>query len=132
MECREVNVVSTEPVVYIHTERKEENHCMCLMMESRKSAVLLIFVSVSVWQLQGGSSSVVVSKDGSGDYRTVGEAIMQAPDMSDRPYTIHVRAGTYQEYLFVPPHKTNIRLLGDGPHHTKIVGYQNGSTIGTY
>jgi len=100
-------------------------------MESRKSAVLLIFLSVSMWRVQSGSSSVIVSKDGSGDYRTVSEAIIEAPDMSDKPYTIHVRAGTYQEYLFIPSHKTNIRLLGDGPHHTKIVSYQSGSTIGT-
>ncbi|KAL2332547.1 hypothetical protein Fmac_020128 [Flemingia macrophylla] len=92
-------------------------------MELTAAVVLLILVSVCC------ESSVIVSKDGSGDYTTVGEAIKNAPDLSDKPYTIHVRAGTYQEYILIPSHKTNIKLVGDGPHHTKIVGYQNGSTI---
>ncbi|ESW22825.1 hypothetical protein PHAVU_005G184400 [Phaseolus vulgaris] len=132
MECREVNVVSTEPVIYIYidTERKKMVGALRgLTMESAKSAVLVIFCSVWLWRVQGGSGSVIVSKDGNGDYRTVGEAILKAPEMSEKPYTIHVRAGTYQEYLFIPPHKTNIRLLGDGPHLTKIVAYQKGSTL---
>jgi len=134
MECREVNVVSTEPVIYIYidTERKKMVGALRgLTMESAKSAVLVIFCSVWLWRVQGGSGSVIVSKDGNGDYRTVGEAILKAPEMSEKPYTIHVRAGTYQEYLFIPPHKTNIRLIGDGPHLTKIVAYQKGSTLGT-
>ncbi|XP_020232240.1 probable pectinesterase/pectinesterase inhibitor 46 isoform X1 [Cajanus cajan] len=94
-------------------------------MESTVAVVLLILVWVSVFC----DGTVIVSKDGSGDYRTVGEAITEAPDLSEKPYTIHVRAGTYQEYILIPSHKTNIKLVGDGPHHTKIVGYQNGSTI---
>ncbi|KAG4944914.1 hypothetical protein AAZX31_15G001600 [Glycine max] len=89
------------------------------------TAVLLIFVSVLVCC----HSTVIVSKDGSGNYTTVSEAIMKAPDMSDKPYTIHVRAGTYEEYVTIPAKKTNIKLVGDGPHLTKLVGYQNGSTI---
>lgn len=74
----------------------------------------------------------MVSKDGSGDYKSVGEAIRNAPDLSDEPYTIHVGAGIYEEYIFIPPHKTNIKLVGHGSQHTKIVGHQNGSTIGMY
>ncbi|CAJ1954940.1 unnamed protein product [Sphenostylis stenocarpa] len=110
---RGVGVGETEP---------QHNTMVCLNLHGRGW--------ISLWWVPGSSSSrIMVSKDGSGDYRTVGEAILSAPDMSDRPYTIHVREGTYQEYLFIPPHKTNIKLLGDGPHHTIIVGYQNGSTI---
>ncbi|TKY47990.1 pectinesterase 30 [Spatholobus suberectus] len=89
------------------------------------AAVLLIFLSVSVCC----HGTIIVSKDGSGDYTTVGEAITKAPELSDEPHTIHVRAGTYEEYVVIPAEKTNIKLVGDGPHHTKIVGYQNGSTI---
>ncbi|KAK7325326.1 hypothetical protein VNO77_29488 [Canavalia gladiata] len=95
-------------------------------MESTGLIMLVIFLSVSICNCHG---SVIVSKDGSGDYRTVGEAITNAPDMSEKPYTIHIRTGTYEEYVVIPAEKTNIKLIGDGPHHTKIVGYQNGSTI---
>ncbi|XP_029130080.1 probable pectinesterase/pectinesterase inhibitor 46 isoform X2 [Cajanus cajan] len=57
-------------------------------MESTVAVVLLILVWVSVFC----DGTVIVSKDGSGDYRTVGEAITEAPDLSEKPYTIHVRA----------------------------------------
>ncbi|XP_061373126.1 pectinesterase-like [Gastrolobium bilobum] len=100
---------------------------MHALMDST-TAVLLIFLSVSVYS----HGTVIVSKDGNGDYTTVSEAITKAPDLSDKPYTIHVRAGTYEEYIVIPAEKTNIKLVGDGPHHTKIVSYQNGSTIDIY
>lgn len=133
LECTQVNVVvSTKPAPYIYRNTYRNDHhrrkyCSCCIMDST-TAVLLIFVSVLVCC----HSTVIVSKDGSGNYTTVSEAIMKAPDMSDKPYTIHVRAGTYEEYVTIPAKKTNIKLVGDGPHLTKLVGYQNGSTIGTY
>ncbi|XP_027343469.1 probable pectinesterase/pectinesterase inhibitor 12 [Abrus precatorius] len=94
-------------------------------MDSTTTLLLLFLLSASVCC----HGSIIVSKDGSGDYTTVGEAILNAPDLSDKPYTIHVRQGTYEEYVVIPPEKTNIKLVGDGPQHTKIVGYQNGFTI---
>ncbi|KAL5152712.1 Ribulose bisphosphate carboxylase/oxygenase activase, chloroplastic [Glycine soja] len=50
------------------------------------TAVLLILVSAVVCC----HGTIIVSKDGSGNYTTV----------SDKPYTIHVRAGTYEEYIY--------------------------------
>jgi len=65
-----------------------------------------------------------------GNYTSVAEAVRNAPDLSDQTYTIHVLAGIYEEYVFIPPNKTNIKLLGDGSNQTIIVGHQNGS-VGT-
>lgn len=91
-------------------------------------AVLLVLI---LWVSVCSHGTIVVSKDGSGDYTTVGEAIRKAPELSEEPHTIHVREGNYEEFIFIPPEKTNIKLVGDGPQHTKIVTHQNGSTIGT-
>ncbi|KAJ1428455.1 Pectinesterase, catalytic [Sesbania bispinosa] len=94
-------------------------------MDSKSAVLVVIFVWISVCS----HGAVIVSKDGSGDYTSVGEAINKAPDLSDKPYTIRIRAGTYEEYVLIPAEKTNINLIGDDPRHTKIVGYQKGSTI---
>lgn len=78
---------------------------------------------------KGSSVMIIVSKDGSGHYTSVGEAIRNAPYYSEQPYNIHILAGIYEEYILIPPSKTNIKLLGDGSTHTIIMGRQHGSTI---
>ncbi|KAI4355875.1 hypothetical protein L6164_004604 [Bauhinia variegata] len=91
--------------------------------------MIMIFVSVL-----GDGDGVVVSKDGSGDYDTISKAIAKAPNLSKEAYTIYVRAGTYKEFVTVPPHKTNIVLIGHSPQTTKIVAPANtkGTTIDIY
>ncbi|XP_052158228.1 pectinesterase-like [Oryza glaberrima] len=71
-----------------------------------------------------GENTVVitVAKDGSGNYRTVGEAVAAAPNNSAARTVIRVRAGTYEENVEVPPYKTNIALVGDGRGATVITG----------
>ncbi|XP_045807057.1 pectinesterase-like [Trifolium pratense] len=95
--------------------------------------VLMMFLlEVAVIMCSKGSSSsmmIIVSKDGSGDYKSVGEAISNAPDYSKQTYNIHILGGIYEEYILIPPSKTNIKLLGHGSTHTIILGRQNGSTI---
>ncbi|CAK8538205.1 unnamed protein product [Lathyrus sativus] len=95
-------------------------------------AVAFIIVLLISFNAVAGSSSinVIVSKDvRSGNYTRVGEAIRNAPDFSQKPYTIQVLAGIYQEYILIPSTKINIHLFGDGPNHTIILANQNGSTI---
>ncbi|XP_040380735.1 pectinesterase-like [Oryza brachyantha] len=72
----------------------------------------------------GDDSTVVitVAKDGSGNYRTVGEAVAAAPNNSAARTVIRVKAGTYEENVEVPPYKTNIALIGDGRDTTVITG----------
>ncbi|CAK8535572.1 unnamed protein product [Lathyrus sativus] len=96
------------------------------------AAAFIIVLLISFNAVAGSSSSinVTVSKDvRSGNYTRVGEAIRNAPDFSQKPYTIQVLAGIYQEYILIPSTKINIHLFGDGPNHTIILANQNGSTI---
>ncbi|XP_043718901.1 putative pectinesterase/pectinesterase inhibitor 22 [Telopea speciosissima] len=68
---------------------------------------------------------VVVALDGSGHYRSITEAVMEAPNYSGRRYVIHVRKGVYRENLDLKKKKTNISLLGDGIGATVITGARN-------
>jgi pectinesterase len=61
-----------------------------------------------------------VALDGSGDYRTIQEAINSVRDLSQQQVVIHIKKGIYHEKLVVPQWKSNIYLLGDDPAETII------------
>ncbi|XP_017979081.1 PREDICTED: pectinesterase [Theobroma cacao] len=68
---------------------------------------------------------VVVAADGSGNYKTVSEAVAKAPQRSSKRYVIKIKAGVYRENVEVPKKKTNIMFLGDGRTETIITGSRN-------
>ncbi|KAL6508459.1 hypothetical protein OROHE_021592 [Orobanche hederae] len=65
---------------------------------------------------------VTVAADGSGNYRTVAEAVDAAPSGSSRRYVIRIRAGVYRENVEIPRRKTNLMFVGDGRTNTIITG----------
>lgn len=71
------------------------------------------------------NANVVVAKDGSGNYKTVQQAIDSAPNKGKSRYVIYVKKGTYKENAQVGKSKTNIMLVGDGMDQTIITGSLN-------
>lgn len=65
--------------------------------------------------------NATVSLDGSGDYKTIKDAIAAAPDNSITRFYIHVMAGTYNEHVEIPSTKTFVALIGDDASTTIIV-----------
>ncbi|KAJ1439975.1 Pectinesterase, catalytic [Sesbania bispinosa] len=81
--------------------------------------------------LQGASTikaNVIVAQDGTGNYKTVSEAIEAAPGTR---FVIYVKAGIYKEKIRVK--KDGITLIGEGKYSTIIVGddsvAQGGATL---
>jgi len=83
---------------------------------------------------------VVVALDGSGDFKSIGAAIMAAPYSSaTNIWTIHVRPGTYKERVYVQRERGYQRLVGEDPKttiltheiHANMVG-NDGKKIGTF
>ncbi|XP_061373629.1 pectinesterase-like [Gastrolobium bilobum] len=76
---------------------------------------------------KGGSvaPNAVVAKDGSGQYKTVLDAINAYPKTQKGRYVIYVKAGVYDEYISVDKKKPNILIYGDGPTKTIITGSKN-------
>ncbi|HEY4107402.1 pectinesterase family protein [Puia sp.] len=66
-------------------------------------------------------SSFTVAQDGSGDFRTIQEAVNAVRDLSQQRVTIHIRKGVYREKLVIPSWKTMIALVGDSRDSTIIV-----------
>jgi pectinesterase len=83
----------------------------------------------------------VVASDGSGQFRSIQEAINAAPQTSSAtsPWTIRVRPGIYHEIVYVQREKHFVRLVGDDPSTTTItyglyasLAGQDGKPIGTF
>ncbi|GMG99750.1 hypothetical protein Nepgr_001590 [Nepenthes gracilis] len=74
---------------------------------------------------KGMHVDAVVSLDESGKYRSISEAIFEAPSYSNRRYVIYVNKGVYHENIDMKKKKTNIMLVGDGIGETVISGSRN-------
>jgi pectinesterase len=69
-------------------------------------------------------SSLTVAKDGSGNYRTIQEAINATRDLGKMPVKILIKKGVYHEKIVVPSSKTNISLIGENRDST-IITYED-------
>uniref|UniRef100_A0ACD5V0W2 Uncharacterized protein n=1 Tax=Avena sativa TaxID=4498 RepID=A0ACD5V0W2_AVESA len=66
--------------------------------------------------------NAVVAADGSGNFKTITEALAAAPKKSTARFVIYVKAGDYKEYVTVTKDLTNIFMYGDGPTKTRVIG----------
>lgn len=65
-----------------------------------------------------------VAQDGSGDYKTLQEAIDGAPNNGTKYYVIAIKNGTYKEVLTIPKNKNYIHLIGEDKDKT-VLTYLN-------
>ena len=75
-------------------------------------------------QPQTYPASFTVAKDGSGNYKTIQEAIYAVRDLSQQQVKIFIKNGTYHEKLIIPSWKTNISLIGESRDNT-IISYND-------
>ncbi|XP_057467706.1 pectinesterase-like [Actinidia eriantha] len=69
--------------------------------------------------------NVVVAKDGSGQYKTIADALAAYPKSQKGRYIIYVKAGIYNEYITVTKDQVNVFMYGDGPRKTMVTGNKN-------
>ena len=79
---------------------------------------LFIFVAVALTQLLFAQKKIVVDPNGSGDFKTIQEAINSLEVSSNTPRIIRIRKGTYKEKLFIE--KSNIVFEGEDKEKTII------------
>ena len=61
---------------------------------------------------------IVVALDGSGDYKTVQEALNAVPSDNKYPFTIYIRNGVYYEKLLLDSAKNFVTLIGEDKFKT--------------
>ncbi len=64
-----------------------------------------------------GTRTILVALDGSGEYRSIQEAV----DGAGRGATVRIKAGSYQEDVTIHS-KEGIRVIGEGVDRVKVVG----------
>lgn len=81
-------------------------------------------------------NELVVAADGSGNVKTVQEAINKVPENNKKRFTIRIKPGTYDEQIRIPATKPFISLIGTDAKTTKLqFNLSNkvaGSTSGAY
>lgn len=65
-------------------------------------------------------AELTVAQDGSGDYKTIGEAVNMFRAYSPVALKLHIRNGIYREKLVLPHWLTNITIDGESREHTII------------
>ncbi|KAL0715008.1 hypothetical protein Bca4012_021987 [Brassica carinata] len=75
----------------------------------------------------------VVAKDGSGQFKTISEAVKACPEKNPGRCIIYIKAGVYKEQVTIPKKVNNVFMFGDGATKTIItfdrsVGLSPGTT----
>ncbi|KAL9353532.1 hypothetical protein Peur_056212 [Populus x canadensis] len=74
-------------------------------------------------------ADAIVAQDGSGQYKTIAEAIEKIPKKKNETFVIYIKEGVYKEQVSLARSHTHVLMIGDGPTKTKITGnlnYANG------
>ena len=96
--------------------------------------LLLLLVAVSGTWAQERRDTLVVSRDGTGDFRTLQEAVESARAFMDYTVTIYVKNGVYKEKVIVPSWVENIDIIGEDRDKTIITyaDHANINQMGTF
>ncbi|RZK42595.1 MAG: pectin esterase [Pedobacter sp.] len=97
-------------------------------------SLLLITTFSCFAQTQTFPKSFTVAKDGTGDFKTIQEAVNGVRDWSEVQVPIYVKKGVYREKLVIPAQKSRISLIGEDKDETKIIydDYSGKNGISTY
>ena len=102
--------------------------------KSRDAILLALFLVAGFGRVS--ASDLTVAADGTGDVKTVQEAINKVPVNNDHRFVIHIKPGTYNEQIRVPANKPYISFFGTDAAKTlltfKISNKDAGSTSAAY
>ena len=87
------------------------------------AATALSFTTMERQQPEAKLYDAVVAQDGSGDYKTLQEAVDKAPAGRAKPWLIFVKNGRYNEHIDIPATKTHLHIIGQD--RDKTVVYDN-------
>ena len=95
--------------------------------------LLFILIALCCLQAQGrgkydNTDTLVVARDGSGEFRTIAEAVEVCRAFMEYTKVIYVKNGTYKEKLVIPSWLTNIEIVGQDRDKT-IITYDDHANI---
>ncbi len=93
----------------------------------------LLFACASLAQAQQ-QDTIVVARDGTGQYRNIQEAVESVRAFMDYTVTIYIKNGLYKEKLIIPSWVKNVQLVGEDAEKTIITwdDHANIDKMGTF
>ncbi|HTR82281.1 MAG TPA: pectinesterase family protein [Bacteroidota bacterium] len=85
----------------------------------RISLTIVFLIGCSAGAAARERADIIVAQDGSGQFRSIQEALNSIPGHNTRTVTILIKNGVYHEKLFVQ--KSNVALVGEDRDSTRIV-----------
>ena len=90
-----------------------------------KKVLLAMMLFLAAWPVLAANKydnpdTLVVSRDGTGEFRTIDEAIEVCRAFMDYTNVIYVKKGVYKEKLIIPSWLTNITICGEDRDNTII------------
>lgn len=79
-------------------------------------------------QQQQRKDTLVVARDGTGEYRNIQEAVEAVRAFMDYTVTIYIKNGIYKEKLVIPSWVKNVQLVGESAEKT-IITYDDHANI---
>lgn len=80
----------------------------------------MLCITLTGYAQQKFPSALTVAQDGSGDYKTIQEAVNSVRDLGKQEVKILIKKGIYHEKLIIPSWKTNVSLIGEDAGNTVI------------
>jgi pectinesterase len=96
----------------------EVNRNFCTIVKTtlnnmRRTGLLFLVIFALTQFVTAQARQMVVAQDGSGDFKTVQQAINAVKDSNEFVTTIYIKNGTYKEKLNLPQSKRNIHFIGE-------------------
>lgn len=96
-------------------------------------AVMLMIVAPKAWGAEY-MRDITVAADGSGDFKTITEALEAIRAYMDYRVTVNIKNGEYHEKLIIPSWLENVDFIGEDPEETIITynDYAKLDNMGTF
>lgn len=94
----------------------------------------LLFACAFSAQAQTQQDTIVVSRDGTGQYRNIQEAVESVRAFMDYTVTIYIKNGLYKEKIIIPSWIKNVQFVGEDAEKTIITwdDHANIDNMGTF
>lgn len=92
---------------------------------------IIFFMLLVCPEIQGAlqyKDSIVVARDGTGDYRNINEALERIRAFMDYKVTVFIKQGIYKEKVVIPAWLQNVEFIGESPENT-IITYDDHANI---
>jgi PelA/Pel-15E family pectate lyase len=89
-------------------------------MISPKWLLLLCFLCLFVAHGRALAGEIVVAADGSGDFKTVQQAVDHVPDNNNQRVVIRIKPGVYREQIRVSAARRYLTFRGEDPYKTTL------------